>query len=243
MNTTKNMRIISVAAAAAFFLAAAIGASAQSAIGTVVTLTGYFLSAQTLTPVEANYIVIDSKGKKVGSSFKSNSTDGYLQTGLKPGESYIIRVEDPRYFRQEFRVEIPSTSKYLEMSKDFVVRAMEAGRTITVSPAPFDLKKTNLKTGAEDDLADIASVLVMNPGANIEIVCYPDVEGTADAVQKISSGRAESLKRFLVSKGVSAGRISIRAVSTTDPIDPPPIRKAAKGKRYVGPTYIVITKV
>ena len=83
----------------------------------------------------------------------------------------------------------------------------------------------------------------MNPGTNVEFVCYPDVEGSADVIQKISSGRAESLKKFFVSKGISAGRVSVRAVSSTDPIDPPPIRKAAKGKRYIGPVYMVITKV
>ena len=78
---------------------------------------------------------------------------------------------------------------------------------------------------------------------NVEFVCYPDAEGSADVIQKISAGRAESLKKFVVAKGVSAGRVSVRAVSSTDPIDPPPIRKAAKGKRYVGPVYMVITKI
>ncbi|MBK9183960.1 MAG: hypothetical protein IPM83_12785 [Ignavibacteria bacterium] len=58
----------------------------------------------------------------------------------------------PRYFRQEFRVDIPATGKYLEISKDFVVRTSEAGRTIAIAPSPFDLKKTTLKTGADEDL-------------------------------------------------------------------------------------------
>ncbi|MCX6141459.1 MAG: hypothetical protein NTX15_11660 [Candidatus Kapabacteria bacterium] len=243
MTTGKSMRIATAVLAIALMVGSVAETAAQSALGTVVTLTGYFLNGQTLTPVEANYTVIDGQGKKIGPSSKSNQTDGYLQTGLKPGENYVIRVEDPRYFRQEFRVDIPATGKYLEMSKDFVVRTMEAGRTVAIAPSPFDLKKVTLKTGAEDDLGEMVKILVMNPGTNVEFVCYPDIEGTPDAIQKISSGRAESLKKFFVSKGISAGRISVRAVSSTDPIDPPPIRKAAKGKRYVGPVYMVITKV
>ena len=152
-------------------------------------------------------------------------------------------MEDPRYFRQEFVIDVPATSKYLELSKDFVVRTMEAGRRIKVSPVPFDVKKTALKTGAEDDLADLVRVLTMNPGTNIEIVCYPDTEGAADASQKLSQARADALKEHFVAKGVSAARISIKAVTAVDPIDPPPIRPTAKGKRYVGPVYLVITKV
>jgi len=243
MKQSNMMSAATIVASIILLSIGSISASAQSAVGTVVTIAGYFLSAQSLTPVEANYIVIDGQAKKIGQASKSSARDGYLQTGLKPGESYTIRVEDPRYFKQEFRVDIPSTGKYLEISKDFVVRAMETGRTITVAPSPFDLKKTVLKTGSDEDLGEFAKVLILNPGTNIELVCYPDQEGTSDAVQKLSSARAEALKKFFVSKGVSAGRISVRAVSTTDPIDPPPIRKAAKGKRYVGPVYLVVTKI
>jgi len=239
----RTMKTLLSLACAALVLAMPMRVHAQGAIGTVVTLTGYFVNASSLTPVEANYAVYDSQGKKVGQSFRSSATDGYLQTGLKAGQTYTIRVEDPRYFRQEFAIDIPATSKYLELSKDFVVRTMEAGRKIKVAPVPFDVKKSTLKAGAEDDLADLTRVLSMNPGANIEIVCYPDTEGAADAAQKLSQARAEALKAHFVAKGVSAARISIKAVTTVDPIDPPPIRPTAKGKRYVGPVYLVITKV
>ncbi|HLP29485.1 MAG TPA: hypothetical protein VK147_12650, partial [Candidatus Didemnitutus sp.] len=122
MTPTRTMRIITTIATVVLLFGGSVAATAQSALGTVVTLTGYFLNGQTLTPVEASYVVIDAQGKKLGQTSKSNPNDGYLQTGLKPGESYVIRVEDPRYFRQEFRVDIPSTGKYLEISKDFVVR-------------------------------------------------------------------------------------------------------------------------
>lgn len=242
MNTGTMKTIVSFAIAVVL-LALPLRVQAQGTIGTVVTLTGFFVNATNLSPVEATYAVYDSQGKKVGQTFRSSATDGYLQTGLKSGQTYTIRVEDPRYFRQEFTVNVPSTSKYLELSKDFVVRTMEAGRKIKVSPVPFDVKKATLKTGAEDDLADLTRVLSMNPGTNVEIVCYPDAEGAADAAQKLSQARAEALKALFTAKGVSAARISIKAVSTVDPIDPPPIRLTAKGKRYVGPVYLVITKV
>ena len=243
MKNFNSMRIMKTMFIVALVVGSSIVVSAQSALGSVVTLAGYFLSGQSLTPAEVNYSLIDNQGKKIGQSSKSNPTEGYLQTGLKPGESYIIRVEDPRYFRQEFRVDVPATGKYLEISKDFVVRAMETGHTVAITPSPFDLKKAVLKTGAEDDLSEFVKILIMNPATNVEFVCYPDAEGSADVIQKISAGRAESLKKFVVAKGVSAGRVSVRAVSSTDPIDPPPIRKAAKGKRYVGPVYMVITKI
>lgn len=220
-----------------------LGAYAQSTIGTVVTISGYILNANTLTPVEANYAIYEVSGKKIGQSNKSNDRDGYLVTGLRPGEQYMIRVEDPRYFKQEYKIEVPKATKYTELSKDIVVRPLETGKTINVMPVPFDLKKTTIKGASEGEVEALASMLVMNPSVNIEIVCYPDEEGTADAAQKISLDRGTSLRAAMVKAGVNAQRVTIKTASTTDPLNPPPVRKGAKGKRYVGPVYLTITRV
>ncbi|MDZ4744825.1 MAG: hypothetical protein SGJ05_02350 [bacterium] len=234
--------IIKTSVVLLFVLAAAVATYAQSAIGTVVTLSGYILNGNTLSPVESGYSLYDATGKKVGQSNRSNANDGYLVTGLKPGQTYTIKIEDPRYFKQEFKVDIPTTSKYVEISKDFIARPMESGRSIVVQPIPFDLKKTDLKDGTESDINDMARMLIMNPSVNIEVVCYPDeeVEGTTS---RISLDRGNALKAAFVKSGVSGERISVRAAPSVDPINPPPMRKGAKGKRYVGTVYLVITKV
>ena len=211
-------------------------------IGTVVTLTGFMLNGNTLAPVEANYAVYEN-GKKLGQSRKSNATDGFLVTGLKPGGSYTMRIEDPRYFRQEFPITLPQTSKYAEISKDFIVRTMETGRKIMVVPPPFDLRKNVVKSGVEDDIKNLAQMLSMNPSVNIELVCYPDEDVAAAAATATSNARGAALKAAMEKSGVSGARISVRSVTTVDPINPPPLKKGAKGKRYVGSVYLVITKV
>ena len=224
-------------------LVAAPSLFAQSAIGTVVTLTGYMLDQQTLEPVDANYSVLDPTGKKMGRSRKANARDGYLATGLQPGKTYTIRVEDPRYFKQEYKLMLPATDEYKEVSHDIVVRKMAAGRKLLLSPTPFDLKKTSIKVGTEEDLRETAQILAMNPGVKIEIVCYPDEELPASRAQTISSERGTALKGFLENQGINGSRISVRTVKTTDPLNPPPLKKGAKGKRYIGPVYLKITSV
>lgn len=112
-----------------------------------------------------------------------------------------------------------------------------------ISPSPFDLKKTSIKTGTEEDLREFAKILVMNPSVNIEIVCYPDEELPANRAMAISQERANALKGFLTQQGVGAGRVTVKVVKETDPLNPPPLRKGAKGKRYIGPVYVYITSV
>ena len=217
--------------------------SAQSAIGTVATLTGYVLDAATLMPVESNYAVYDDAGEKIGQSRRASAGDGFLVTGLQPGSTYMIRVEDPRYFKQEFVVSIPKSNKYAEISKDLIVRKLEAGRKILVSPSPFDLRKTDIKEGAEDDLRDLAKTLSMNPSVKLEVVCYPDEELSASKAASISEERGKTLKAFLEKAGVNGSRITVRTVQTTDPINPPPLKKGAKGKRYTGSVYLQVAGV
>jgi hypothetical protein len=67
--------------------------------------------------------------------------------------------------------------------------------------------------------------------------------GAAADIATFTSGRGSALKDHLVKNGINADRINVRAMTTTDPINPPPIRKGAKGKRYVGPVYVVVTSI
>lgn len=212
-------------------------------VNVVVTLAGHVLNANTLQPVEASYSVYDAAGKKVGITNKANPIDGYLVTGLKPGENYTVRIEDPRYFKQEYAISIPKTSKYVEISKDFTVKPMAAGRKFPVQPSVFELRKSTLKVGADGIMKDVSDLLRMNPGVKVDVVCYADESGAADGARKVSTDRGNAIKNFLVQSGVTADRVNVNAQTTTDPINPPPVRKGAKGKRYVGSVYIVVTGV
>lgn len=224
-------------------VAGGLGLRAQGTVNTVVTLAGSILSATTLEPVECTYGIYDGAGRKVGQTRRASVSNGYLVTGLQPGEDYTLRIEDPRFFKQDYSIQIPKTSRYLEISKDFTVRTMEAGRKITLTPNPFDLKKTSLKVGAEELLDEVVKILTMNAGVKVDVICYPDAEGSAADITKFTTERGAALKAHLAQRGVSADRVNVRATSTTDPINPPPLRKGAKGKRYVGPVYIIVTSV
>ncbi|MES2764747.1 MAG: OmpA family protein [Bacteroidota bacterium] len=143
----------------------------------------------------------------------------------------------------EQTISLPNTSRYAEVSRDFIVSPMMAGTRILLPLAPFEVKKSALRTGSEDILNDIRGMLVMNPGVKVDIQTYPDEMKSRDENTKLTRDRANSLKDFLVSKGVAASRINIAPSTELDPLNPPPMRKTAKGKRYIGATYIVVTGV
>jgi outer membrane protein OmpA-like peptidoglycan-associated protein len=217
-------------------------ASAQM-IAPVISVTGSVLNQLDRQPVSVNVLFLDENGNRVGSS-KSNSADGYyLVTGLKSGKTYRVRLEGADFFQMEQTITLPNTSKYAEISRDFIVSPMMSGVRIPLSLAPFEAKKSTLRTGSDEILDDVREMLVMNPNVKVDIYTYPDEMKSRDENTRLTRERANALKSYLVSKGVDAARINVTPSAELDPLNPPPLRKTAKGKRYIGSTYVVVTAV
>jgi len=217
--------------------------SQDNLVSAVVALTGNVLNEVTRLPETVSIIVTDLDGNKVGVTRSIGSENGYYYvTGLKSGKSYKVSIKKKGYFEEEYSIVVPNSSKYLEMSKDFLVKPKEVGTKIKIPVAPFEYGKSKLRFGAEYILDDYSESLKVNPTVNVEIVCYPDKSNDADN-QKITDERANALKQFLVTQGVDAGRITVKGSKVVDPDNPPPTALTAKGKRYIGTSYIVVKTI
>jgi len=82
----------------------------------------------------------------------------------------------------------------------------------------FDVDKTALKSAARSNLQNLATSLNSNPQTNILIVGHTDNTGSATYNQDLSVRRAEAVKSFIVSNGVSSGRLSTQGKGLTEPI-------------------------
>jgi OOP family OmpA-OmpF porin len=69
----------------------------------------------------------------------------------------------------------------------------------------------------------------MNPAIKIQIEGHTDNVGSTGANQKLSEQRADAVKRFLISKGVEASRISTVGYGASKPIND---NKSAQGKAF-----------
>ncbi|HYF04106.1 MAG TPA: OmpA family protein [Patescibacteria group bacterium] len=231
-----------IAAGLALGLLSAATASAQFT-APVVTVTGSVLNQLNREPAGVTVLFLDENGQRAGSS-RSNTSDGYyLVTGLKAGKTYRVRLEGNEFFQMEQTITLPNTSRYAEVSRDFVVSPMATGTRIPLEIAPFEAKKGTLRPGADEILEDLREMLVMNPNVRVDIYTYPDEMKSRDENTRISRERANALRDYLVSKGVAASRLNLVPSAELDPLNPPPLRKTAKGKRYIGTTYVVVTSV
>ncbi len=204
----------------------------------VVSLTGNILDAINKQPITVELQALDKTGKIV---YRGKSNKGYyFITGLKPGETYTMKFGDFNYFNQTHDVEIPKTDKYSEFSHDFLVKPRQKGLKVLIPVPPFELNKTKIRYGIDILLEDVVSMLKENPKVKFEIACYPDNDFDIVINKTLTRERCENFKDYLVNSGINEERISLRPEIAIDKDNPPPTQKTAKGKRYIGSTYIIV---
>lgn len=221
-----------------------INSSHSQLLNTVVALTGNVFDAVTKKAVTVFLIVQDSDGNKVQATRSSAFENGYYYlTGLKPGRKYTIILRKQNYFIEKYEIDIANSDKYEEISHDFLIKPMYIGAKIPLPVPPFELNKSKLRFGSDMFLSDISNTLKYNPKVKVEIRCYPDNNKSKQENDKLTMGRCESLKNFFSKNGVDPMRLSIKSDKNTDPDNPPPTQTQAKGKRYIGSSYIVVKTI
>lgn len=212
-------------------------------IKTTVGVTGSVLDQVSKEPTSVNLDVYDISGKKINSTRSNGKDNGYYYiAGLKPGQTYFVTIKEDGYFKERYKIDVPNTDRYLELSRDFLVKPLEKMTMIKIPVPPFELNKSKLRYGAGFLLNDLTSTLINNPDVNFKIVSFPDNKENPAMNEALTTERAESLMDYFVIQGVDPSRITVEGNKDVDTKNPPPTEKAAKGKRYVGPTYIVVTK-
>lgn len=95
----------------------------------------------------------------------------------------------------------------------------ELPRTISLENVYFDTNKATLKPTSFEALDNLVDLLNYKPTMKIEIAGHTDSQGGASFNLKLSQGRANSVKAYLVKKGIVADRVEAKGYGLTMPID------------------------
>ncbi|MEP7235146.1 MAG: OmpA family protein [Ignavibacteriota bacterium] len=105
--------------------------------------------------------------------------------------------------------------------KNSVVDAGNGDTTvIELSNIFFDFNKATLRPESISELRHMLKFMQDYPKLKIEISGHTDSVGTDEANRKLSQGRAESVREYLVSKGVSTTRITAKGYGASKPVAP-----------------------
>jgi len=82
----------------------------------------------------------------------------------------------------------------------------------------YDFNSSKLTAESYPILFHAAQVLLQNTDVNVDIVGYTDNIGTKAQNKKISERRAQTVKNYLIAKGVSASRLNTMGMGEDNPI-------------------------
>jgi outer membrane protein OmpA-like peptidoglycan-associated protein len=92
------------------------------------------------------------------------------------------------------------------------------GLVVNMADVLFETNKYALSQDAQLKLAKLSGIIQAHPGLNLAIEGYTDTTGSPDYNLKLSQQRADAVRVFLVSQGMSADTITSQGLGQADPV-------------------------
>jgi len=148
---------------------------------------------------------------------------------------------DPKYLGKNYRVKI-SADKHIYQegsvsdiygSDTYLLEPIVPKKEWILKNMYFATNKTEILPMSEESLKTLYDFLKENPRVRIKIIGHTDSVGTDQANQKLSEGRAASVKNEMVKRGIKAERIETEGRGESEPIDTNDTEEGRQNNRRV----------
>lgn len=178
-----------------------------------------------LTVLVTNMKGIPSKGdqvsfvsKKSGKTYSGVSgNDGKFKILVPKGDSLSVRFKSFEKDSSYRTLAIPGGEDLITFN--YTIR-YDLPRTITLESVFFNSNKSELRPESFAALNNLAELMQSKKTLVIEISGHTDDVGDDAANLRLSQGRADAVKAYLVKKGIAANRVQAVGYGETRPIAP-----------------------
>jgi cytochrome c553 len=91
-------------------------------------------------------------------------------------------------------------------------------KPVQIKGTSFITGSAKLKSKSVKELDEVVGFVGQQPDAKLELIGYSDITGSAKKNLELSLARAETVKKYLVKKGVAADRITARGEGSANPV-------------------------
>jgi outer membrane protein OmpA-like peptidoglycan-associated protein len=143
---------------------------------------------------------------------------GHYASVVLFNSDYIMTVKKEGYaYQSQYFSEEDTTIKGV-VSNDLEMLKMEVGQSYKLNDILFETNSSALNKGSKNIILDFAAFLKENPKVSVAIHGHTDSEGDPASNMKLSSERAKAVYDFLITTGISAGRLSHKGFGQTKPV-------------------------
>ncbi len=205
------------------------------------SVNGIIRDAKTKKPMAATvtYQLIagaETTGDQPADSIRSNGQTGNYAIASESLSKYAVTISAKGYFTRQDTVNVVRT----DVARNYDLTPIETGAKVTLKNIYFNVSKYNLKSESFPELDRLATLLRENPTMQIKLEGHTDIVGDFDANVELSRNRVNAVKRYVVSKGILAGRIETVGYGPSRPIN---TNKSLKERPENRRVELVITQV
>lgn len=157
-------------------------------------------------------------GVKSRKSFTTTTgTDGRSVIYLKKGDSYEVYINNLGDHEKVKEFEAPDSPNKITLN---LTLQYEPARIFTLRNVFFDTGKSTLRPESFSALNELADALKLKPSLVIEIAGHTDNIGTKESNLLLSERRAQSVRAYLLKKGIDGKRIVAKGYGDTEAVAP-----------------------
>ncbi len=163
----------------------------------------------------------DEKWHKVAGIFTAQQELKYLTIGnFTPMAQTNVEAMNGNsssegiYYYLDNVIVLPATEEVLAARSD----ELSNGSTFRLENVTFETGNANLTQGSHPELDNVARKMNLDPSANLQISGHTDNVGNEQNNVQLSTDRAESIKAYLVARGINSDRIYAKGYGSSRPV-------------------------
>ncbi len=165
-----------------------------------------------------NVFIRDSSGRLLVTT--KTMADICTNFPLRPGKKYEFEIKKDGYFPGSGKVSTEGIIKSTELKEEVILEKIPAD-PIIIGNIRYDFDSPNLTADSKNILDTTLLVLFQKyPNVKIEIRAHTDSKGTDEYNMRLSQKRAESVVRYLKSKGIPESQMLAKGYGETLPLVP-----------------------
>ncbi len=206
----------------------------------VVLVHGKVLNSKTLAPVQTDIQYSQINGEKQAGTARSGKNDGYYKIVLPYGHEFSFFALKHGFYSVSGFLDLSSLEQreYQEIERDLLLTPIEIGTPVQMYNVFFYRGNAELKPESYPELNRLATLLRENPAIGIELGGHTDHPEWSEKNLQLSEDRWQSVKKYLVSKGIADERISGKGYAGDRPLFPNDSEENRRKNRRVEFTII-----
>jgi outer membrane protein OmpA-like peptidoglycan-associated protein len=145
---------------------------------------------------------------KTGTTYKGvTDASGKFDIKIPGGVTYDIKIKSFGEAADYNSLEIPALGENEIYTQMQLTIQIEQAKTITLDNVFFDTGKATLTKASFKELDELVEFMKLKEELKIELAGHTDDVGAEEPNLKLSQARADAVKRYLVSKGISSSRV------------------------------------